>query len=513
MEKTSVPEKNGYCIYERGFTQKENKEAEFEEILPEYLPPISKIIFARVIPVVRHQRLEKNVFSVGVRCVYKLLYVSDYKKQLKSASFTRDMEFCFEQAGGDFTDGAVADAYAGVGFVSASALSQRRIAIRAGICVYATVFSPVFEEVPMLSHDDGIIYREKSIKTVTMSRQKEQELHLSDEIVLEGDMPAVAEIVDASCDFCVCSTSTEKGRMQASGVVDFRALYRTNDSSYICFKQDLPFVVPLADENVSQSIAISPVITPTSLTVDTTSDSYGEQRVITFSISADVDSVRYAEENATVYEDAFCRECCCNVEIKPYPTKRIANVVEESFKIESVLDSSSKLFAGIIDSSGTITQVTSEYIDGKIVATAKASISLLGENVDGDIVHSQLPLSLKLVFSAAGSFSSNISFDTYACISSVDCRISGNDIVCTTSVCARCIVSEAAIVHGVYDIEQSDEKCEKRNPSEYVIYYPTKEDTLWSVAKKYKISPEALATANKLNGDSIGKKAIVIPME
>ena len=46
-------ENSSYTIYEKVLSQREENETEFEETLPEYLPGIEKVIFAKAIPVVR----------------------------------------------------------------------------------------------------------------------------------------------------------------------------------------------------------------------------------------------------------------------------------------------------------------------------------------------------------------------------------------------------------------------------------------------------------------------------
>ena len=52
-----------------------------------------------------------------------------------------------------------------------------------------------------------------------------------------------------------------------------------------------------------------------------------------------------------------------------------------------------------------------------------------------------------------------------------------------------------------------------KDKSEYIIYYPDSSDTVWSTAKKYKVSPKEIMAINGIkNAQEIsGRKTLVIP--
>ena len=47
---------------------------------------------------------------------------------------------------------------------------------------------------------------------------------------------------------------------------------------------------------------------------------------------------------------------------------------------------------------------------------------------------------------------------------------------------------------------------------EIIVYYPSESDSLWDIAKKYRISPEKICLANKADEKSLSNKnAVIIP--
>ena len=132
-------ENTNYTIYEKVLSQRDDKETEFEETLPEYLPGIEKVIFAKVIPVIRYERFDGKTLSVGVRAVFKAVFASDRKKQLKCMSSVRDFDFSFENPTGDFAEDSVSQCGVVCPFVSVRATGQRKISFRARIGLSPTV--------------------------------------------------------------------------------------------------------------------------------------------------------------------------------------------------------------------------------------------------------------------------------------------------------------------------------------------------------------------------------------
>jgi hypothetical protein len=60
--------------------------------------------------------------------------------------------------------------------------------------------------------------------------------------------------------------------------------------------------------------------------------------------------------------------------------------------------------------------------------------------------------------------------------------------------------------------------CEESPRAAIELYYPTPSETLWDVAKKYGVAPDALAEANGLVADALaapdslaGKRFVLIP--
>ena len=520
-------ETKNYLLYDRIFSQRDEKEADFEEALPEYLPGIDRIVFAKAIPVVRYERFDEGKLQLGVRTVFKVMFVSDYKKQLKCTTFAKDTDFSFDVRattvqGGETRGvaGCIPDCSVLCTFISAKPAGSRHINIRAKICANAAAYSPVYEALPTFCTrgDEGIVCLEKTIPTIVVSKGEGEEVRITKELTLEQEMPSIAEIVDASVEMCVGGVRhDESDRASVSGNAVFRALYRTEDDTYVTLIQEFPYTSEIAvhdDGENCNACAYKVNVVPVSVTADSSPDNYGENRVLSLGIVASVTAVKYCQQSATLCEDAFCESFDCNVNVKSYPAKRIAGTLQECFELSGGISSSGKEISQIIESSATVCSASTEYMEGKAVVNFKLAASILGITPTGEIVFTEGILPLTAVFSESVECSDdNLFFDTSVCVAGMDCKVSAGEIKCDVKVCIRSVVTESMGVNGVSDVEVDMGTPVGRNSNELVIYYPTSSDTLWSVAKKYHVSPEAVKAANKISGNSFDKRTVIIPMK
>lgn len=524
-------ETKNYCVYDRIVSARDEKEQHFEELIPEYLPGIERIVHVKAIPVVRYEHIEDKSLHVSVRTVYKVMFVSEYKKQLKCTTFTKDEEFMFGIK--DLPDeqgvSTVCDCNAVCSYVRAKADGARRLQVHSAISVTALVYGAVREELPFTG--DGmqdVVCLERDIPVISMSDVTDtsgEELRLSRELTLEQAMPEVAEIVDASVSMCVCGVDTQTGNVTGNAM--FTALYRTPDDAYVTLGQEIPFTHRIgtlkeygeaADDGGlcghGAESAYKVLLTPVSVTAQSSADNYGENRVITIGITASEKVIRYSGECATLCEDAFCRKYACTVSTKPYPSRRLYGTLDEKFELTGSISASGKEIDRIISADSAVYGVSTEYASGKVTVNMKLSVSVLGTSPSGDIVFVDGILPLTAVFTAeTDALTDHAVFDTSACVSTIDCVLEAGEIRCTAEVCVRSIVTESLAINGVAKVEADSTSAPVRGAGELVIYYPTKSDTVWSVAKRYRVSPESLKQANGISGDGFDRRTVIIPME
>jgi len=64
----------------------------------------------------------------------------------------------------------------------------------------------------------------------------------------------------------------------------------------------------------------------------------------------------------------------------------------------------------------------------------------------------------------------------------------------------------------VSDLIEDSAKSLCKNKGEIIICYPCKDETLWSVAKKYAVNPERIKAANGIDDDTFNAaRTIMIP--
>ena len=111
-----------------------------------------------------------------------------------------------------------------------------------------------------------------------------------------------------------------------------------------------------------------------------------------------------------------------------------------------------------------------------------------------------------------GKYPELFSYIANAYTTGASVRVSGGKIYFDTeiNVCFAIFSSKEASAVRCATVF-ADKPAYRIPEDEIAIYYPLRGEDLWSVAKKYNVSAEALASLNGISGEKYDCKALVIP--
>ena len=221
---------------------------------------------------------------------------------------------------------------------------------------------------------------------------------------------------------------------------------------------------------------------------------------ITMCVTSDVTS----RESALILSDCYCRTCDIQLTKKVCTVDRIAMFAQPQFTVKGIaeLDETCPPIAKICNVSSTpvITDVTLN--DGKADISGTLDMRLLYLTDDDETPVYSSKAQLTFTHSVDSDGISEAKIECTAHITDCTFSIAGEksvNIKANLTLTLKLICGEKADI--VEEIRTTEAQPAKRAP--IVIYFVQSGDTLWSVAKKYRVSPDEIAEINSLDSSQV----------
>jgi LysM domain. len=514
MEKQAVP------ISEKVFFDRIDKELEFDAVLPEYCPNIAKVVKLDAYPKLESKNIDQNNIYVEGVIIFKLIYISDFKNKLKCVNFSSDYSHSFNSPG-------IADKVGEDGFltiqpyintVNVKMINPRKLIFKTKMTIAAEATN-CLEATPYLPPaDDKMELLYKDITCCKTTHLPDTILKITEDIAIESEMPPISEIIFADANVYVEDLKTQDNSTSLKAYAVIKCLYESEGSEnegseYVSMQKKIPITGEIECEGLESPFVVSLQSTLSSLTAEPSVDTYGENRIITCNLAIDLSANAYKNDTYKICEDGFSPEYQSNVIMKPFSCDQLLKSVAEMQSVTEKLKVDLKNVSDVIEAFADAKVQNTEIMDDKIIMNGKAKISIIGSNAEGDMESFDTSFMFHLPLqNAIPDNTGDIRFVCGCEVADVDCHIENGELVVTIMLAVRCAMFNKVTHKAIYDIEEDEENPRVKCPSEMTIYYPSKEDTLWTVAKKYGVSPEKIKGANKNCKENFeGRRIVVIP--
>lgn len=472
-------------------------------ILPDYLGDIKRVLnySAKVIPSGRFLGSEKLSF-VGIVC-YSVIYL-DSENRLTEASFTSDYEY-EEKIPDGFVD---ADSECRLAGLSVRLAGPRKISAKASLCPEITFTEARCPHMP--EDTDGLELLSSEISESSLEIIRSAEREYAEEVArLEGVSAEDVEELFSGGYVKISSTECTDGGIQLSGTLELYAILLIEGNTTLRVEKSIPVTELVGGECDEGLKFISKgYITSLRVSMNNSSDADAEGKEgasfatsVTFDATVEYTVRSYKNSCSTVVKDAFACDLLCECEYRNYSYTQLTDVIRDEREICFTVDKS-ELDTGdigdILDTFATakLTSVTAE--DGELVFEGEINTATLLQTVDEagyashKATHSfkeRLRPAVKL------SGSERITSEVTECTAATTLDSSRLYIKCT--LLTHTLIKEDKSLKTVHTVSRKEE--EIASDAAVTVYYPASGEGLWSIAKRYRVSPLALAEENMLD--------------
>ena len=457
---------------------------ETEILIPDYLPPVFKVVkcFADLV-VVQAVTTAARLTAEGYLRVS--LWYQTEDGQLCTAEtkmpFSRQAELPAE---GVLHPDAVVTGE--TEYINCRAVNERRLEVRGAFAVYITVYAEEETEVITALEGDGVYRRSAEISCERCAAVSEKLITAEEDVTFDVPPEAVLSI---DCAGMVEEAKLLSGKAVLKGTVYARITYRGADSgALLSAEKSVPFREILDAPGADESCSCFAVAQPSGASLAAAAD----ESSYTLSVTASLKARVYRPVQLTCVTDAFCT----THEMELTSREVTFEEPEDMFVRQTEAVASGKLPDASVEIVGAFAQALvpelAETETGSCLR-GRCLVHILCRNERGEIDCLDKACEYTLPLSAAGKTQRSVR--AWACVRSVSARKAGDEASAAVLVEVSARVARRRRMQVLTQAAQGEE-LRRRTDAAVVVCYADKGEDVFDVAKHYASSPEAIAAAN-----------------
>lgn len=498
------------------FSEKSDVENNAEYTLSEYMPNIAKIVKAEAILTITEKNVRDGRIELYGEIVYTILYTAENSGLLKSVVFRENFEKNY-----DLRDIDGENVYIFVKSMpihaAAKAQDARTLAVRSRFSLSTELYDMSTKNFFVDEHRNAecdVEYLRKQVDCTAARITETAGQSINESFEIDAGMAEISDIVDVRALVCVKNVSVSDGKVVVAAEMTLNCLYEAkvdDGGEYVSLEKTFPFKVDVDIPDVDGTWSAIADVKLLSVSCDSSADNFGEMRVIDASASVQIAVAAMKNTQSTLFEDVYCTNCPI------VPKKETVHIYSLVDTYTGLIEHTEKLrfelrgISDIISCSLCICFSNPEISEGAVVLPARGILNILGMKETGEIDSRSSQVSLRLPESSIPEslFGQKIKWFNFSSVCRHECEILGGELVLKLWIneSLAAIKEESVSVVTEYDKGEEKENCKKHS---FVIYYPEKGESAWSVAKEHGVSCNRMCAENGISGDVIERTKPII---
>ncbi len=474
--------------------------ADADVTLPDYCPNIEKILKCTLTPKIQTRSLSGGQLQIEGFCVITVLYVDGDKKSIRCCE--QNVGFSRSFSVRDTPENYVILTKTKSEYINCRALSPRRLVIHGAFSLYAKVIAAKTTELFTPGGDD-LEVRKTQIQCADLKSLCQEQFTVSEEISA-ADKPAIESLLYSSVSASVTDCKAVTGKLMVNGEINLRLFYLTDIESGQTAKTE--YIVPFSqvidcggagEENIS--VLDCEVL---SYEIRLKNDVLSEKPLIALDVKICLTEEGFINRGEYIVTDAYSTKYCSVPQFETLKTIADTVPVNESFieKINAKIDNCqiSKLL-DIYPGSITLDAV---HAGGGIKANGKINMCIVALNGD------DFPVFIERSFDYSHPVTSaegcNAMILPAVRMTGVSYRLAdGNSVElrCEIKITGGAVKNES---HRAVESAGIDTgKPLKTDGCSLTLYFASKGESLWDIAKSHNTEVGLLTAENGLEEDTV----------
>ena len=479
-------------------------EADFS--LPEYMPEILRIIKSTAQPKINSCKAVGERVTVDGECELRMIYTAEdgcIYSFSQSRPFTRHCE------NNIFNDAADINCEVAVSYINCRATSTKRAEIKAGIIIKFTAFLEETEEI--LAVEENCIEKKcVPVRAMSLGCKKSRSFSMSDTVPLS--VPCAFVISSRASAVCTeVKKISNKIMVKGDALVEVCYVNANDKSCTEHIRHSLPVNQILEFDGMEERFTGNVSLDVIAVDVMLKNEQDGVGNAFDIGLNINASACMWEEKELVVINDAYSVGGCIDLKKQSMMFFTALDEIRDTYVFRQDFQVSGEGVSRVMGSTCDITNVAAKKENETLLISANLSLSVLIKDGSGSITNINKILDVKYE-RKAGYDDNDIFCLPNINVASLDCIEKGdNSIDVRAEINVSASVFGKVFVDGVTDITESENQL-VRNSNAITVYFPEESESLWSIARRYNTTVNAIAEENGLEGDTTENlKVIFIP--
>lgn len=512
MEYTVNKEEFGVCKTVFNSCLEQSIDLDFN--LPEYCPDIQKVLKCQVCPKITMRNIVGDRLNVEGIAVVSLLYLDSEKLSIRCCEHSSpfSVEFNLKASYENtiiFTDTKVE-------YINCRAITQRRVDIHGAFSICACVKNKEIAQIISGINDETIEQRKKLTSLSNLICMEQQQFNINETVELKKDFPPIEAVLKSDVKVLINDyrTVTNKLILNAEAILNLIYISNIETGEIKSAQFNIPVSQIVDADGIEDDCNCDIKIEVLNNDMQQRMDGNGENTLLGLDIKMIVSLLAYKFCDIEVLKDAYSTKFEVEKIFEKINLTRFNEDLQILHNEKTMIESVSQDISEILESFGEITSLESKEKDGEIIFTGKANICILALNSQGEVLYFERTVDFENKYDWREK-PCDVEINSKAFLLSSETKnINGKDIEVDLNLKICASIYSDINIKAISEVIVNEEKpLSKDTSAALTIYYASKGENLWDIARKYCTSVESIKKENELESDQIKERSmILIPM-
>ena len=395
--------------------------------------------------------------------------------------------------------------------LNASTVHSRKLRMKAMVEIELESAEQQIEEIPLdVATDCQIFKKKKEMELLKLHTSKKDTYRIKEELVLPGTKESIGVMLWSDVANRKLDTKLATDELQLSGELLVFCFYESPDGKLDWLEQIVPYQGRIDCYNADESMYHHVQADLEDIHTDVRVDEDGETRIVGIEGTLQLHLAVYEEEQLEVLDDMYSLEKQCTLERKDVEYEQLVLQNHSKCKVMerlSIPELRNEILQ-ICHSHGTIRVDKMEMREDGILAEGVLYIHFLyvkaNDNMPFDTWQGVVPFSYLIECNEAGD---DLRYHIAPTLEQMAITLQGGDEIEVKAVLAfRCFFKKVGMAEMIQDVTAEPLRLDEIEKRPSIVGYIAKEgDDLWSLAKRYSTSVDAIREVNEL-GEGMPKE-------
>ena len=485
---------------------------ETEFVLPDYCPPIKKVLSVKTEPAISSKNISGSVLNLDGVSGLKVIYLDDRDTLCSYENafiFSKNIECDFDLQGVQISADATSDR------LNLRVLSERKLELKGPIVVKICINRANVHTCLCPMSSDGY----ETLCTTLPSKDRimftEKSLILDEEVSLSESHAQIGKILNYSGKILADECKVMNGKVMLKGNLLVCVTYLSAENFTAChYEQKLPYSQVCDVDGIDENFNCKTEEKLVFLEVKCRNSGYDETRTMTVNAKMNICVEVYCESDSTVVLDIYSTNKSIEPLTEAVRIRSPKEQVNDTFIAKKTLEFSGGAVSSVLDIRSDVQTTGIKQIDNCISVFGIAYIKMIVCDANGTPEFSERAIDFEYKYKTAED-AENKEYDALIHITNMSYVISSDsciEISCEMAVCLEIFeVTEYNVVTSVTD---NGEAPKSTNECSIIVCYLENDTDIWSIAKKYKSSVADIAALNSVDsGKNTVSGAVIVPVK